>query len=1049
MKKLNAKKFIPVFAILLSMVLMVMYMPNYSIADDSNIGDVESQVSGISADESVAPGDTENPSLDATLDKSMPTEQVASQLRESNLASKSPALVPANSDPGLTHEAQIGDVYYTTLTEAIEAAKDGDLIKLISVDAEGKPKSVEIGTTWIIKKITIDMNGREIVSYGYSFCAADSRCDFQVINSGENPANLGGILYNYDNECKMTIGDKVEVANEIWANQNTVVDGNHLSIHLKYNNNLNGANLYPVTFGDSFRVSTSVRISFTDSDFANDLNNPDKPVGDILIAKNAKKELSNQISISGVNNPGVTLRVKDNGDLYIHKELSYEFYLNGVTGNDANDGKTTDSPVKSIHRLKALLAEPSMSGRKKIVYVTGTVSIKDKQSLEFPADSNVEIYRNPDLEDELFDIGEGGELSLSNVTIDGNQQKRDFCNGPLIQILKGRLAIKDGAILQNNAYTDFSSTGDARGGAIRALTGSKIEMSGGIIRWNRASMGGGIYAADSIINISGGLITENELMSESNERFSTGGGISAVYGSKVNMSGGTISANQAANGGGLSLGFYGVDMSHNYSSPELIMTGGTFENNIAEKSGGGLFIQGGSKFSQTQSIARIKGGTFRNNTAKMGMFGGGAIYVNGWHGNNKYSSGELHLENALIKGNDSKDAGGGYASCPTARTVSRVNDGVAIFDNKSTDGDDVSIHANVWFHGLCMSPPYELSPVALGGGFNHWASDDRTSSGYSGEELRLNMYKGYVPLNTALYVKSNLTSKEKAAAEKLAKVKIIGNHAGQYGGGIGSNGDVYFGTGDVIDLTVKKTWNDEKIKDKRPKKIKVAIYRALKNKPDSPKYLGFGEIYPDKDGNWAITFSHLPKGDASGDYTYTAKEIIDDETVNNYLQEVSGRITGEDGTIEIKNTYDDVKVKVKKVWDDDSDKDKKRPQSVTVRLLKNGKEIDSKVLSQENNWAFSFGPLPKYENGKQINYSITEDQVDGYESSVTSSGEYSFTIKNKHETKPSKPKNPEPKKMNPETGDGGHYETYFGILISISILLMILEASRRKNKEKF
>lgn len=1040
MKKLNAKKFTAGFAILLSMVLMVMYMPNYSIADDANIGDAESQVLGISADESVTPGNSENPSIDATPDKSMSTEQEPPQLRGSNLALKSPALVPANSDPGLTNEAQIGENYYTTLTDAIEAAKDGDLIKLISIDSEGNPKSVEIDTTWIINKITIDMNGRDIVSYGYSFCAAYSSCDFHVINSGETPVNLGGILYNYDNECKMTIGDKVEVANEIHANQNTVVDGNHLSIHLEYNHELNGGNLYPITFGDSFHVSTSVLISFADSDFTNDLNNPDKPVDDILIAKNAKKEISNQISISDVNNPAVTLRVEGNGDLYIHKELSYEFYLNGVAGDDANDGKTIGFPAKSIHRLNALLAEPSMSGRKKIVYVTGTVSIKDEQSLEFPTDSNVEIYRNPDFKDELFDIGKGGKLSLSNVTIDGNQQKRDFCNGPLIQILKGRLTIKDGAVLQNNAYTDFSSTGDARGGAIRALTGSKIDISGGKIRWNRASTGGGIYAADSIINMSGGLITENELMSESDSKFSTGGGISAVYGSKVNMSGGTISANQAANGGGLSLGFYGVDMSHNYSKPELRMTGGTFENNVAEKSGGGLFIQGGSKFSQTQSIAYIKGGTFRNNTAKVGMFGGGAIYVNGWHANNKYSSGELHLENALIKGNDSKDAGGGYASCPTARTVSRVNDGVAIFDNTSEYGGDISIHANVLSpQGIIMSPPYELSPVALGGGFNHWISD-------SGEELRLNMYQGYVPEYTALYVKSNLTQEEKSAAEKLAKVKIIGNHAGQYGGGIGSNGDVYFGTGDVIDLTVKKTWNDEKIKDKRPEKIKVAIYRASKNKPNSPKYLGFGEIYPDKDGNWTITFENLPKGDESGDYTYTAKEIIDDKTVNNYLQEVSGSITGKDGTIEIKNTYDDVKVKVQKVWDDDSDKDKKRPKAVTVRLLKNGKEIDSKVLSQENNWTFSFGPLPKYENGKEIKYSVTEDKVSEYSSRSEKDGKYDFTITNTHKPTqpPEKPKTPTPKGS--DTGDPNNYGDYLILLLVCGSLLTALRVAVKARK---
>lgn len=89
------------------------------------------------------------------------------------------------ANPGLNNEAQIGNVYYPTLAGAIEAAKNRDTIKLISTDSDGNAKSIEIDTLWVDKKITLDMNDRDIVSYGYSFCTYEKTCDFKIINSGK------------------------------------------------------------------------------------------------------------------------------------------------------------------------------------------------------------------------------------------------------------------------------------------------------------------------------------------------------------------------------------------------------------------------------------------------------------------------------------------------------------------------------------------------------------------------------------------------------------------------------------------------------------------------------------------------------------------------------------------------------------------------------------------------------------------------------------------------------------------------------------------------
>jgi len=52
-----------------------------------------------------------------------------------------------------------------------------------------------------------------------------------------------------------------------------------------------------------------------------------------------------------------------------------------------------------------------------------------------------------------------------------------------------------------------------------------------------------------------------------------------------------------------------------------------------------------------------------------------------------------------------------------------------------------------------------------------------------------------------------------------------------------------------------------------------------------------------------------------------------------------------------------------------------RPASITIRLLKNGTEIASKIVTEADGWAWSFTDLPKYEAGELITYTITEDTV--------------------------------------------------------------------------
>ena len=75
-------------------------------------------------------------------------------------------------------------------------------------------------------------------------------------------------------------------------------------------------------------------------------------------------------------------------------------------------------------------------------------------------------------------------------------------------------------------------------------------------------------------------------------------------------------------------------------------------------------------------------------------------------------------------------------------------------------------------------------------------------------------------------------------------------------------------------------------------------------------------------------------------------------------------------------------ITVEKVWDDNEDIKGRRPDSVTVQLTADGntiyndQELEKVVLSDENNWTYTFQDLPKYtEQGQEISYSVLETET--------------------------------------------------------------------------
>ena len=79
-----------------------------------------------------------------------------------------------------------------------------------------------------------------------------------------------------------------------------------------------------------------------------------------------------------------------------------------------------------------------------------------------------------------------------------------------------------------------------------------------------------------------------------------------------------------------------------------------------------------------------------------------------------------------------------------------------------------------------------------------------------------------------------------------------------------------------------------------------------------------------------------------------------------------------------------IEISGQKTWDDNDDAEGKRPSSITIQLLADGKPKTHKKVTAANGWKWTFKDLPKYKNdGKtEIKYTIKENVVKGYETTI-------------------------------------------------------------------
>ena len=141
------------------------------------------------------------------------------------------------------------------------------------------------------------------------------------------------------------------------------------------------------------------------------------------------------------------------------------------------------------------------------------------------------------------------------------------------------------------------------------------------------------------------------------------------------------------------------------------------------------------------------------------------------------------------------------------------------------------------------------------------------------------------------------------------------------------------------------------------------------------------------DNTWVASFTNLPQYEAGKEITYSIKEV---DVPAGYEASVTGQV--------VTNTYNPETIVLSgtKVWKDNNNQDGKRTTSVKVQILNGDKVVQEIEVSEKTGWKFESKKLPKYENGKEIKYTVKETAMTEYKATITTDKDGKYTITNEH-----------------------------------------------------
>ena len=206
-----------------------------------------------------------------------------------------------------------------------------------------------------------------------------------------------------------------------------------------------------------------------------------------------------------------------------------------------------------------------------------------------------------------------------------------------------------------------------------------------------------------------------------------------------------------------------------------------------------------------------------------------------------------------------------------------------------------------------------------------------------------------------------------------------------------------------VNVAVTKNWDDNSnVNGKRPASIKYVL-----NGGTTPvEQVVSGNTTTDE--NWSYTFTNLPKYNELGNViNYVVEE---QEVSTNDFKFYTNKVIGDkDAGFTITNKFvvpeDKIQIQVTKHWEDNSNVNNRRPESIKFVIKQNNSEIKSKVLTgnrtTDENWNYTFDNLAKYdENGQEIDYVLEEQEVNAddmkfYTGTTSGNRKSGFVVTNK------------------------------------------------------
>ena len=176
-------------------------------------------------------------------------------------------------------------------------------------------------------------------------------------------------------------------------------------------------------------------------------------------------------------------------------------------------------------------------------------------------------------------------------------------------------------------------------------------------------------------------------------------------------------------------------------------------------------------------------------------------------------------------------------------------------------------------------------------------------------------------------------------------------------------------TPETTSVSGTKVWDDGSNQDgKRPTSVVITLTGTVGEgkvvSTASKTVTGTGDT-------WTYSFADLPKYSGGQLITYTVSEAAEN-VPEGYASSVDGY------TVTNTHTPEVVSVSGSKTWDDANDQDGKRPGEITVRLTGSDGSSHETTTNAAKDWKYSFNNLPKYSQGTEITYTLTEDAVADY-----------------------------------------------------------------------